>query len=162
MAKHVQLHWLWLSIFIVMLDQATKFLLLQPLYLEPGPVMPMVNIVLTHNMGAAFSFLGTAGGWQRWLFVLIALTISIVIIRWLYQAPRTEKFEACALSLILGGALGNLLDRLFRGYVIDFIDLHVGTIHFPAYFNIADIAITFGAILWVLITFKKSFKESRI
>lgn len=150
MGLNRSLKWLWLSAVIVITDQATKQWAMSQLQLyEPMTVMPFLNFTLTYNTGAAFSFLSQAGGWQRWLFVGLALTVSSVLVAWLYRLPNNRRWLACALSLILGGALGNLWDRLSLGYVVDFIDIYYGPWHWPA-FNVADSAISIGAVMLLL------------
>lgn len=150
-----QLRWLWLSIFVFLIDQVSKFFVITYLIpWQPNYVLPVLNITLATNVGAAFSFLAHAGGWQHWLFIAIAIVVSVLILRWLYRLPRDKNASACALALILGGALGNLFDRVVRGFVIDFIQLHYQDWYFPT-FNLADTAITFGVIIWILISMKK-------
>ncbi len=144
------LRWLWLAVFVLILDQVSKWAATAWLsYAEPVPVMPLLNMTLLHNTGAAFSFLASAGGWQRWFFTLIALAISIALVIWLWRLPARERLTGAALALVLGGALGNLIDRVLYGYVVDFIDVYYGSWHWPA-FNIADSAITVGValLLW--------------
>lgn len=149
------LKWLCLSAVIVVLDQASKIAASAALRLyEPVAVMPYFNFTLLHNEGAAFSFLSQAGGWQRWFFTGIALLISGVIIVWLYRLPKAEVWTAAALSLVLGGAVGNVVDRIRFGYVVDFIDVYYGAWHWPA-FNIADAAISVGAVLLITQSLKK-------
>jgi len=146
------LRWLWLSLAIVVVDQGSKILAEHLLVMhEPVAVLPSFNLFLTYNLGAAFSFLSQAGGWQRWLFALLSTAVSVFIVVWLRRIPRDQKFLACALALVLGGAVGNLIDRLVRsdGGVVDFIDVYYGTWHWPA-FNVADSAISIGAVLLVL------------
>lgn len=143
--------WLWLALAIVIADQGTKFLAEQLLVAhEPVAVLPFFNFYLTYNTGAAFSFLRDAGGWQRWLFAMLSIGVSAFIVTWLARLPRGNGWLACALALVLGGAIGNLLDRLFRidGGVVDFVDVYYGTWHWPA-FNVADSAICVGAVLLV-------------
>jgi len=143
------LHWLWLSALVLALDLWTKSLAESALQLyQRIEVLPFFNFTLAYNSGAAFSFLADAGGWQRWFFAVIALVATLVIIAWLLRL-RAERMVALALSLILGGAVGNLWDRLTLGHVVDFLDFHWAGYHFPA-FNIADSAITVGAILLIL------------
>jgi len=143
-------HWLLLSAFIIVLDQVTKWWAELVLSLhQPIPVMPMLNITLAHNTGAAFSFLGDAGGWQRWFFVSLTVLVSAVLLGWLWRLRAEEKLHAASLALILGGALGNLIDRVWLGYVIDFIDVYYGQYHWPV-FNVADSAITVGVGLLVV------------
>ncbi len=152
------LKWLGLSAFIVVTDQATKQLAMSQLQLyEPLAVMPFLNLTLIYNTGAAFSFLDQAGGWQRWLFVVLAVIVSSLLLVWLYRLPDERRWLACALSLILGGALGNLWDRLSLGYVVDFIDVYYGPWHWPA-FNVADSAISVGAVMLLLDALRKEPK----
>ncbi len=142
--------WLGLSLLLIILDQASKAAAstwLAPH--EPLAVLPFLNLTLMHNQGAAFSFLSEAGGWQRWFFAGLALLVSAVILWWLLRLPRHETLTAAGLSLILGGALGNVWDRVRLGYVVDFIDVYYGEWHWPA-FNIADSAITVGALLLII------------
>ena len=144
------LKWLWLAGLVVVLDQASKALASQLLELyKPLAVLPMFNLTLLHNTGAAFSFLNDAGGWQRWFFTLIALGVSAYIVYLIKQASTADKRQVIALALILGGALGNVIDRIRFGYVVDFIQVYYDVWYFPA-FNLADSAITIGAILFIL------------
>ena len=143
------LSWLWLSAVVIALDLGTKFWASSALtYNLPVEVLPVFDLRLLHNTGAAFSFLAAAGGWQRWLFALVALVVSVFILRWLRETPKSAFVLASAYSLILGGALGNLFDRIVHGYVVDFISVHYAGWYFPA-FNIADMAITCGAALLI-------------
>jgi signal peptidase II len=112
-------------------------------------VLPILDITRMHNVGAAFSFLATASGWQRWLFISLAVIVSIGIVVWLYRMPRSHGLLACGLALVLGGAIGNVIDRIRLGAVIDFIHFHWDRAYFPA-FNIADSAITVGAACLIL------------
>lgn len=147
--------WFWLTLIVVVVDQWTKYLAVANLAMyEPVPVMPYFNLMLAHNTGAAFSFLADAGGWQRWFFVVLTAVISVVLTVWLYRLPRGQKLLPIALTLVLGGALGNVYDRISYGYVIDFIDWYVGSYHWPA-FNIADAAICVGAGLLILDSFRQ-------
>ena len=144
--------WLALAALVVVLDQFTKWLILGHYRLgDATPVTGFFNIVRAHNTGAAFSFLAGAGGWQRWFFVALALAAA-AFISWLLRAHSNQKLFSFSLSMILGGALGNVIDRMQHGYVVDFLDFHwpfLGGLfyrgHFPA-FNLADAAITAGAI----------------
>lgn len=147
------LKWLWLSLLALVLDQGSKLAVdgFMQLY-ESIPVMPNFNLTYVHNTGAAFSFLSQAGGWQRWFFAGLAITISIAITVWLAKLQKHEVLLAAALSLVLGGAVGNLIDRLAYGYVIDFLDVYYQDWHWPA-FNIADSAITLGVALMLAETF---------
>jgi signal peptidase II len=149
------LRWLWLSAAVVGVDQLSKAMATRMLELhQPVPVMPFLNLTLTHNTGAAFSFLSDAGGWQRWFFVGLTLVVAVVIVVWLTRLKPGLHWLAAALSLILGGALGNLWDRLAMGAVVDFIDVYYGSWHWPA-FNVADSAICVGAVMLVVSTFKE-------
>jgi signal peptidase II len=142
--------WLWLSLLAVVLDQASKVAVDTSMHLyESIPLLPYFNVTYVHNTGAAFSFLSQAGGWQRWFFAALAIIISIVLGVWLTRLQKHETLLAVALSLILGGAVGNLIDRLLYGYVIDFLDVYYNNWHWPA-FNIADSAITLGVALMLL------------
>ena len=144
-----RLKWLWLSVLVIILDQVTKLWASSGLnYAEPVPVMPLVNLTLLHNTGAAFSFLDGAGGWQRWLFALIAIVVSIVLVLWLRRLEANQRWLAVALALVLAGALGNLIDRIYLGYVIDFIDVYYGNWHWPA-FNVADSSIFIGVVILI-------------
>ena len=148
------LKYLFITSLVIVFDQVSKWLMVSRLSLyETVIVMPYFNLTMAHNEGAAFSFLAQAGGWQRWFFIWLALIISVVLLVWLAKLKPTEKLEAISLSLILGGALGNVIDRISYGYVIDFIDLYIGHNHWPV-FNIADSAICIGAILLVADSFK--------
>jgi signal peptidase II len=147
------LKWLWLSLLAVILDQGSKLVIDSSMRLYQSiPVMPYFNLTYVHNTGAAFSFLSEAGGWQRWFFAGLAMLISAVIAVWLARLKQHETLLAMALSLVLGGAIGNLIDRLAYGYVIDFLDVYYGTWHWPA-FNIADSAITLGVMLMLVESF---------
>lgn len=147
------LKWLWLSLLAIVLDQASKLAIDQTMQLyESIPLLPSFNLTYVHNTGAAFSFLSGAGGWQRWFFAGLAVAMSVALSIWLSRLQKHETLLAVSLSLILGGAVGNLIDRLLYGYVIDFLDVYYGSWHFPA-FNIADSAITLGAFLMFVETF---------
>ncbi|HET8701083.1 MAG TPA: signal peptidase II [Nitrococcus sp.] len=131
---------------VIVADQITKFLAEMWLVAyHPVPLAALLDLTLSYNRGAAFSFLSNQGGWQRWLFIGVALFVCFFLLRWLVQLHRHERWLAFALGLILGGALGNAIDRLRYGHVVDFIDVHYGPWHWPA-FNIADSAITVGLI----------------
>jgi len=148
------LKYLMISAVIIVLDQVTKWLMVSWLALyETVAVMPYFNLTMAHNYGAAFSFLAQAGGWQRWFFIVLAVVISIVLIVWLAKLKPHAKLEAISLSLILGGAIGNVIDRIVYGYVVDFLDVYIGSSHWPA-FNMADSAICIGAVLLILDSFK--------
>lgn len=155
-------HWLWLSLLIVVLDQVTKQWVSSALQLfERVPVLPIFDIVYLRNEGAAFSLLAGASGWQRWFFVVLAAAVSTFLVLWLRRLPpRGETRLAVGLVLILGGALGNAIDRLFYGYVVDFLYFYWGQWYFPA-FNVADTAITLGAALLILDAVQEMRRERR-
>lgn len=138
--------WLWLSLLVIVFDLGSKYLADSLLtYASPVPLLPVFDLTLLYNTGAAFSFLAGAGGWQRWLFVAIAMGMSAFLLHWMYRTPRSHYLLGVGLALVLGGALGNLYDRTVHGHVVDFISLHWEGYYFPA-FNIADTAITLGTI----------------
>lgn len=141
----ITLLWFAIAATVLLSDQYSKLWIMERYaYGEGEFITSFFNLVRAHNYGAAFSFLSDAGGWQRYFFSLIAVVISAVLVGWLYLMPRDQRLLALALALILGGALGNLWDRLVFGHVVDFISVHYGGRYFPA-FNIADSAITLGA-----------------
>jgi signal peptidase II len=143
------LMWLGIAIIILLLDQVTKITMSRLLvYGQSEVITPYFNLVMVYNQGAAFSFLANSGGWQRWFFSGLAFVVSLAII-WMLWKNASQRLFCWSLSLILGGAVGNLIDRLIYGHVIDFLDFHIGTLHWPA-FNVADSAITLGAALFVL------------
>tara|TARA_R110001592_G_scaffold315880_5_gene592053 strand:- start:7781 stop:8305 length:525 start_codon:yes stop_codon:yes gene_type:complete len=142
--------WLLVAATVIVLDQITKYFANTMLdYASPVEILPVLNITLHYNPGAAFSFLSDAGGWQRWFFSVIALAVSAYICVWLMRLRRDQWLLSLALALVLGGALGNLWDRLFLGHVIDFISVHWEDSYFPT-FNIADAGISVGAGLLLL------------
>ncbi|MGL5101428.1 MAG: signal peptidase II [Plesiomonas sp.] len=144
------LRWLWLAVLIFAVDIGTKLWVMDSFTLyESVKVLPFFNLTYVHNPGAAFSFLAEHSGWQRWFFAGIALLVTASLMVWMYKTPADQRLPNFAYALIIGGALGNLFDRLVHGYVIDFLDFYIGTSHWPA-FNIADIAICLGAGLVVL------------
>ncbi|MCD8523298.1 MAG: signal peptidase II [Saccharospirillaceae bacterium] len=153
--------WLWLALAVFVLDIATKQLAEMMLtYGRPVYLLPVLDFTLLYNRGAAFSFLADESGWQRWFFTAVSVGVSIMLIVWLKRLPRTQIWMPVALALILGGALGNLFDRLVYGHVIDFISVHWGRSYFPA-FNIADSAITVGAVMMALDVVRESWQERR-
>ncbi len=138
--------YLWLSALVVVLDQITKVWVqqvLRPYQVEP--VLPVFNLTLVFNEGAAFSFLADAGGWQRPVFVVLAVVVSVALAVWLVRLTPRQRWLAAGLALVLGGAVGNLIDRVLFGHVVDFLDFHWAGWHWPA-FNVADSAITLGVI----------------
>lgn len=169
------LKWLWLSAAVVLLDQVSKHLASQWLELYRSvEFIPLLQFTLLHNKGAAFSFLSSAGGWQRWAFSLLALFVSVIIVAWLRRLPAQERLQAIGLALILGGALGNVVDRILLGYVVDFIDFYYpaeqclplfsrrvtpgAECHWPA-FNIADSAIFIGVVILIFDSIRSSVKH---
>jgi signal peptidase II len=144
-----QLKWLWISLWVIAMDQGTKQIAEAQLTPHQAVnLLPYLDWYLTYNTGAAFSLLADAGGWQRWLFTVIAIVISIVIVQWLRKLPGEDGLTALSLSLILGGAIGNLIDRIVLGHVVDYIQVWLGSYPFPA-FNLADAAISVGAALLI-------------
>jgi signal peptidase II len=153
------LKWLNLSALVIIFDQLSKWLMSSWLDLyETVAVVPYFNLTLAHNHGAAFSFLASAGGWQRWFFTILAIVVSIVLTVWMKRLKANAKLEAISLALILGGAIGNVIDRVAHGYVIDFLDVYVGNYHWPA-FNIADSAICVGAVLLIFDSFRSKTEQ---
>ncbi|MEE9356875.1 signal peptidase II [Candidatus Vondammii sp. HM_W22] len=153
------LRWLGLSLLVIGLDQVSKQLAESSMMVfERVPVIPFLNMTLAYNEGAAFSFLSDQGGWQRWLFAGLAIVVTLILVGWLGHL-KSEKILAVSLSLVIGGAVGNLIDRLLYGHVIDFIDLYYQQWHWPA-FNIADSAISVGVVLMLLDAFLEK-DESR-
>jgi signal peptidase II len=146
--------WLGVAVIIVLLDQLSKITLSRLIeYGHSEAVTSFFNLVMVYNKGAAFSFLADQQGWQRYFFAGISIAASVLII-WMIRRNPAQKLFCSALSLILGGAIGNLIDRLAYGHVIDFLDVHIAGWHWPA-FNIADSAITIGAVLFVLDEFRR-------
>lgn len=144
------LNYLWISALIIVADQGTKWIAESQLeFHQAVSVFPYFEWYLTYNKGAAFSFLADAGGWQRWFFMVLTIIISVVLFIWLKKLKPDEKLTAIALCLILGGAIGNVIDRIFLGHVIDFIQVWLGSYPWPA-FNIADSAISIGAVTLIL------------
>jgi signal peptidase II len=149
------LHWLWISVAVLILDQLVKHHIVDNFYLyEQVPVIPsFFSLTLAYNTGAAFSFLSEQGGWQRWFFVAVASVVSIMLVSWLSRMKKEEGWQACSMALILGGALGNLYDRVMNGYVVDFLLVYYDDWYFPS-FNLADVAITVGAAMLILDMFR--------
>jgi len=168
-SRSPHLKWLWITFVIIFIDQITKWMAEANLELgkDVFEVMPHLNFALAYNYGAAFSFLSNQGGWQRWFFVILASVVSIVILIWLARLKKHETGLAIGLSFILGGAVGNLIDRTLYGRVIDFIDVYADWDVFFLYnghfatFNVADIAINIGAVILVSISlFAKDEEEA--
>ena len=149
------LRWYMLSFTVIIIDQITKYFAVEKLALhEVKSIYEGFILILIYNEGAAFSFLSDAGGWQRWFLIGVSCIVCVFIVVWMYQSISKSKCLLAGLSLILGGALGNLWDRLSLGYVVDFIEVYYKDLYWPA-FNIADSAITIGAILLILDIFLK-------
>lgn len=154
------LKWLIVSVGVIVLDLVTKAMATNALtYGVPVPILPSFNLTLLHNTGAAFSFLANESGWQRWFFILLAVGVSGSLVVWLSRLKSGEIWLAISISLVLGGALGNLYDRMVHGYVVDFIHLYYGSYHFPA-FNIADCAISIGAVMMAVDIFRAESKAA--
>lgn len=150
-----------IAVVVIALDQITKWLANTRLTLhDPVPVMPSFNLTLMYNKGAAFSFLSTAGGWQRWFFTIVATVISIVLIVWIARLKPHEKLLGTGLALVLGGAIGNVIDRIYLGYVVDFVQWFYGSFYWPA-FNIADAAISVGTVILLFTSFFPGSEDSK-
>ncbi len=150
MAIFRKYYWIALALFVFFIDQLSKKLVMDSCAMEGSiEIFPILNISLVFNRGAAFSFLNSAGGWQNWLFIGVALGVSFLIIRWYLQGRMQHRGSIIAAALILGGTLGNMWDRIFRGMVVDFIECHWGSWYYPV-FNFADAAITVGAIIFII------------
>jgi signal peptidase II len=151
--------WLGVSVLVILLDWQTKQMASESLALyRPHEIFSWLNMTLAHNYGAAFSFLNNAGGWQRWFFVVLASGVSLILVVWLLRLPRQEWRTGLSLALIIGGAVGNLIDRIQLGYVVDFVDVYYRDWHYPA-FNVADSAITVGVVLLLLDSVLQAFKR---
>lgn len=158
-AKYNWLHWLWISLFVVVVDQVTKQAITASfVYGETKYVLSWFNLVLAHNTGAAFSFLASASGWQREFFIVLTIVISSVLI-WMLKNNHANRVLSIALALVVGGAFGNLYDRVLHGYVIDFVQWHAAGYYWPA-FNVADSAICLGAGLLIFDSFRKPATEA--
>ncbi|WP_194789064.1 signal peptidase II [Pseudomonas sp. UFMG81] len=159
-----RLAWLWLSLVVLVADQATKvyFEGALSLYQQIVVIPDYFSWTLAYNTGAAFSFLADSSGWQRWLFAVIAVVVSAVLVVWLKRLGRNETWLAVALALVLGGALGNLYDRVVLGHVVDFILVHWRNTHYFPAFNLADSAITVGAVMLALDMFKSKKSEEPV
>jgi len=148
------LKWLGLSLVVFLLDQFSKWWVVKEFQLyESIQLIPSLNFTYVHNTGAAFSFLSSAGGWQRWFFVVASLIAIVFLLFWLKRLLVSERWLAITLSLILGGAVGNLFDRIAYGYVVDFIDVYYQSWHWPV-FNLADSAISVGVVMLLVDTFR--------
>lgn len=153
------LRFIWLAVLAFVLDQWSKNAVVDAMELYQSiQITGFFNLTYVHNYGAAFSFLSDSGGWQRWFFTAIALTVSVLLVRWMHQASQQQVLLPVAFALILGGALGNVYDRVVFGYVIDFLDFYYQQWRWPA-FNIADSAICLGAMLLIVDMFKDKKEE---
>ncbi|MDP2516901.1 signal peptidase II [Photobacterium damselae subsp. piscicida] len=160
--KQSGIRWLWLAILVFIIDIGSKLVVMNTMdYGWPNriEVLPFFNLLYVHNYGAAFSFLSDAGGWQRWLFTAIALGVCGLLLFWMRRTPASNKIANSAYALIIGGALGNLFDCMYHGFVVDFLDVYWGNYHWPA-FNIADSAICLGAALIIIDGFVNDKKSS--
>jgi len=164
MNKHLSLTrlcWIWLGLVVLALDLISKqWIIAHFLLNESITVIPLLNITYVQNPGAAFSFLADKNGWQRWLFIFIAVVISLVLIVVMYRSNSKQHIINCAYTLIISGALGNLFDRIMYGVVIDFIDFYINYWHWPT-FNIADTSICIGTILILLNGFLESMQNRK-
>jgi signal peptidase II len=157
------LRWVWMAAIVVVLDQLTKYWVVSTMYLEERiVVLPVFDIFRTFNEGIAWSWFANAGGAQRWVISALAIVVSIVLVYWLRRlALATHTLLITGLTLILGGAIGNVIDRLRLGHVIDFLSAHWGNAYFPA-FNVADSAITLGAVCVILDALRETLRERRL
>lgn len=158
-SQRSMLRLLWVSGLVIALDQLTKIWLSNQLhYGEPVVVTSFFNINLAYNLGSAFSFLDDAGGWQRWMFTGLALVVSGFLLQWLRKTTAEEKLQAYGLVLVIGGALGNAIDRIAYGHVVDFLQFHYAGYAFPT-FNVADSSIFCGAVLLIWESFRSEQKK---
>lgn len=149
-ANKQSLRWLWFSVFIIILDQLTKYLSVAYLTkATPMKLLPIFNLSLAYNRGSAFGFLNQPGSWQVYLFAAIAVAVIIFLLVWLARTPAMMRLRACGIAFIIGGAVGNLIDRVRLHAVIDFLQFHVSDWYFPT-FNVADTAVTLGAICLII------------
>ena len=154
------MRWLWVAVVVLIVDQCTKLLADAMLAMHQSvELLPFLALRKAYNTGAAFSFLGDASGWQRWFFIILALVVIVILLAWLRRLPPGDTRVRLALVLILGGAAGNVIDRVVYGHVIDFIDVFYGSWHYPT-FNVADSAIFIGAFLLLLDVFRGSHEKT--
>ena len=154
------MRWLWVAVVVLILDQCTKLLADAMLAMHQSvELLPFLALRKAYNSGAAFSFLSDASGWQRWFFIILALVVIVILLAWLRRLPPGDTRVRLALVLILGGAAGNMIDRVVYGHVIDFIDLFYGSWHYPT-FNVADSAIFIGACLLLLDVFRGGHEKT--
>jgi signal peptidase II len=153
--------WLGLGALVVLVDQLVKWRVVTTMaYGDERPLLPFLSWVRWHNEGAAFSMLSDAGGWQRWFFIVLAVVFVVFIVYELRRLPRDQQLMGWVYGLIIGGAIGNLIDRVLNGYVVDFVLLHWGNWYFPA-FNVADAALSIGAGLWIFAMLVEHRRERR-
>ena len=158
MFKHTGLSFLWLSAVAFFIDLLTKYIVVQNFELyESINILPVFNLTYVRNYGAAFSFLADHGGWQKYFFIISAIAVSAMLVYFLYKNKAAQKLQNSAYALIIGGALANMADRSYHGFVVDFLDVYWREWHYPV-FNIADIAISIGAGLLILDAFKNNDK----
>ena len=156
------LRWAWVPLLVIAADQLTKHMIVSTFqYAQRIDVLPVLEITRLHNTGAAFSLLANMGGWQRWFFIVLGLAVGLLIAVWLVRlrVPQ-QRLLAFGLSLILGGAIGNVIDRFLYGHVVDFVHAHYGDMYWPA-FNVADSAITIGAAVLILDTILEARRNKR-
>lgn len=154
--KHSGVRWLWLALLIFLADIGIKSIVMNNMgygWHNRIEVLPFFNLLHVHNYGAAFSFLSEQAGWQRWLFTAIAFAVTALLVYWMRRLPATEKWNNIAYALIIGGAVGNVFDRVVHGFVVDYLDFYWKTYHWPA-FNLADSAICIGAVMVILDGFR--------
>ncbi len=154
--KQSGIRWLWLAVLVFLADIGIKWIVMENMgygWANRIEVLPFFNLLHVHNYGAAFSFLSDQSGWQRWFFTGIAFVVSGVLAYWMSKLPATEKWNNIAYALIIGGALGNVFDRIIHGFVVDYLDFFIGEHHWPA-FNLADMGICIGAALIILDGFR--------
>jgi signal peptidase II len=159
--KQSGVRWLWLAVLVFIADIGIKFVVMENMsygWANRIEILPFFNLLYVHNYGAAFSFLSDQAGWQRWFFTAIAFFVSGVLIHWMSKLPSSEKWNNIAYAMIIGGALGNVFDRLVRGYVVDYLDFFWGDYHWPA-FNLADSGIVLGVAMIILDGFRKKPEE---
>lgn len=160
--KETGWHWWWLMLLLLVADQLSKVWVIQNFSLgESVSLLPVFNFTYARNYGAAFSFLGDASGWQRWFFTAIAVVVSVVLAVWLSRLQKSQWKLSLALALIISGAIGNLIDRSLYGYVVDFLHVFYQDWHYPI-FNIADCAISIGAVLLIWDSFSSEKKTSEV
>ncbi|SMS01376.1 signal peptidase II [Vibrio mangrovi] len=159
--KRSGIRWLWLAVLVFVLDIAIKLVVMNSMdygWQHRVEVLPFFNLLYVHNYGAAFSFLSEQTGWQRWLFTGIALGVVLLLMYWMRRQPVTDRWSNCAYAMIIGGAVGNVFDRVVHGFVVDYLDFYWGVHHWPA-FNLADSAICVGAAMLILDGFRS--KEAK-